>query len=121
MGILSAAEGPGPLSLSTGLVAKIWCFHCCDLSLPPRLGAQALGSKPLQAKAGHLKSTRTMGEDDGDGREHTPRLHHKAMQVMPCTEHSSKSKWLLKITVVCWPGTVGQSGEERDAFFFFYL
>ena len=25
-------EGLGLLSLTTGLVARIWCFHCCDLS-----------------------------------------------------------------------------------------
>ena len=22
-------EGPGPLPVTTGLVARIWCFHCC--------------------------------------------------------------------------------------------
>ena len=32
-------EGPVPLSLTTGLVARIWCFHHCDL-------AQSLSRNP---------------------------------------------------------------------------
>ena len=24
------AEGPGPLSLTTGRVARVWSFHCCE-------------------------------------------------------------------------------------------
>ena len=24
-------KGPGPLSLITGLVARIWCFYCCNM------------------------------------------------------------------------------------------
>ena len=26
------AEGPGPLSLTTNLVARVWCFHYCNLA-----------------------------------------------------------------------------------------
>ena len=43
------AEGPGPLSLTIGLVARIWCFHCCDpatISWEPKPC-----SKPLPTKA----------------------------------------------------------------------
>ena len=29
------AEGPGPLSLTTVLVARIWCFRCCDTAQFP--------------------------------------------------------------------------------------
>ena len=40
------AEGSEPLSLTTGLVAKIWCFHCWDLALisgwEPRGSLQAI-------------------------------------------------------------------------------
>ena len=35
-------EGPGPLSLTTSLVARIWCFHCSD-------PAQYLAGKPRPA------------------------------------------------------------------------
>ena len=28
-------EGPGPLSLTTVLVTRIWCFHCCDTARFP--------------------------------------------------------------------------------------
>ena len=30
--LLCKAEGPAPLSLTTGLAAGIWGFHCCDLA-----------------------------------------------------------------------------------------
>ena len=51
------AKGPGPLSLTTGLVVRIWCFHCLnqapisDWEPKPR-------SKPLQAEAtqNHIRS-----------------------------------------------------------------
>ena len=36
------AEGSGPLWLTTSLVARIWCFHCCD-------PAQPLAGKPSPA------------------------------------------------------------------------
>ena len=50
VGILSCkAEGPGPLSLTTGLMATIRCFHRHHPAQSP-LGTQAR-SKPLQAKA----------------------------------------------------------------------
>ena len=44
------AEGPGPLSLITGLVARIWWFHHLD---PPLISGWELKprSKPLQAQA----------------------------------------------------------------------
>ena len=43
------AEGPGPLSLTTDLVARIWCFHCCfpaTISWEPKPC-----SKPLPTEA----------------------------------------------------------------------
>ena len=36
------AKGPGPLSLTTGLVARIWCFYCYD-------SAQSLAGSPSLA------------------------------------------------------------------------
>ena len=42
------AEGPVPLSLTIGLVARIWCSQCCDPASSLWLGKQA----PLQAAAG---------------------------------------------------------------------
>ena len=37
-------ERPGPLSLTTGLVARIWCSHCCD----PSPALSRCRSRPLQ-------------------------------------------------------------------------
>ena len=37
--IFCKAEGPRPLSLSAGLVVRIWCFHSCD---PTSISAQEL-------------------------------------------------------------------------------
>ena len=47
--IFHKVKGPRPLSLTTGLVARIWCFHHCN-------GHQSVldskpHSKPLQAEA----------------------------------------------------------------------
>ena len=48
--IFCKAEGPGLLSLTTGLVPKIWCFHCHDPA--PIYGWESKPcSKPLQAEA----------------------------------------------------------------------
>ena len=48
------AEGPRPLSLTTGLVARIWCSHLCDLTSIFGRGTEA----QIQATAGqgHSKS-----------------------------------------------------------------
>ena len=44
------SKGPGPLSLTTGLVARIWFFYCCDPT--PTSGWEPKpGSKPLQPEA----------------------------------------------------------------------
>ena len=44
------SKGPGPLSLTTGLVARIWFFHCCNPT--PTSGWEPKpGSKPLQPEA----------------------------------------------------------------------
>ena len=40
------AEEPGPLPLAIGLVARIWCSHCCDLA-----SIHGWGQTLLQAKA----------------------------------------------------------------------
>ena len=37
-------ERPGPLSLTTSLVARIWCSHCCD----PSPALSRCGSRPLE-------------------------------------------------------------------------
>ena len=48
--LLCIAEGPGPLSLTTGLVIRIWCFHCRDPT--PISGWEPKPRfKPLQAEA----------------------------------------------------------------------
>ena len=50
VGILfSKAEGPGPLSLTTGLAAKIWCSHHHDLASVSSWEPKSR-SKPLQAE-----------------------------------------------------------------------
>ena len=48
--LLCKAEGPGPLSLTTGLVARIWWFHHLD---PPSVSGREPKprSKLLQAQA----------------------------------------------------------------------
>ena len=47
-------EGPGPLSLTTGLVARIWCFHHCNLALITGWESKPC-SKPLQATQDQLE------------------------------------------------------------------
>ena len=42
------AEWPGLLSLTTSLMARIQCFHCCD---PAQFLAPKPQSRPLQAEA----------------------------------------------------------------------
>ena len=44
------AKGPRPLSLTTGVVARIWCFHCCDAASISGWEPKP-HSRPLQAKA----------------------------------------------------------------------
>ena len=44
------AEGPGPLSLTTGLVPGIWCFHRRDIASLSGWEPKTC-SKPLQAEA----------------------------------------------------------------------
>ena len=44
------ANRPGPLSLTTGLVGRIWCFHCHNLTSVSGWELK-LRSKPLQAEA----------------------------------------------------------------------
>ena len=44
------AEGPGLLSLTTGLVVRVWCSHCCGLASVSGWEPKAR-SKPLQAEA----------------------------------------------------------------------
>ena len=63
------SKGPGPLSLTTGLVARIWFFHCCNPT--PTSGWEPKpGSKPLQPEA--INSTQGQGpvlcqaEEGGD-------------------------------------------------------
>ena len=45
----SKAEGPGPLSLTTGIAAKIWCSHHCDPASISGWEPKSC-SKPLQAE-----------------------------------------------------------------------
>ena len=45
---------PGPLSLTTGLVARIWCFHHCNLALITGWESKPC-SKPLQATQDQLE------------------------------------------------------------------
>ena len=53
--LFGKAIGPGSLSLTTGLVARIWCFHCRD-------PAQSLAGNPKPApsccRLGHPRSIR---------------------------------------------------------------
>ena len=51
------AKGPGPLSLTTGLVARIWCFHYLNQAPISDWEPKPL-SKSLQAKAtqNHIRS-----------------------------------------------------------------
>ena len=47
------AEGPGACSLSSGLVARIWCSHCHNPTTPLQslVGELKLRFQPLQAEA----------------------------------------------------------------------
>ena len=63
------AEGPGPLSLTTDLVTRIWCFH-------RRNPASVAGwePQPLQAKA---------------TQDHIPRLVHRQADSLPLSDQRS--------------------------------
>ena len=45
---------PGPLPLTTGLMARIWCFHHCNLALIAGWESKPC-SKPLQATQDQLE------------------------------------------------------------------
>ena len=63
------AEGPGPLSLTTDLVTRIWCFH-------QRNPASVAGwePQPLQAEA---------------TQDHIPRLVHRQADSLPLSDQRS--------------------------------
>ena len=60
------AKGPGPLSLTTGLVARIWYFHCCDLTWisgwEPKLCSKLLQGEATQDQGNRISSPHFMEE-----------------------------------------------------------
>ena len=70
------AEGSGPLSLTTGLVAKIWCFHHWDLAPIP--GWEPRGSLQATAGQGYWRSKWC--------------LHHETLYQFVCCCHCSVAK-----------------------------
>ena len=85
------AKGSGPLSLTTGLVERIWCFHCCN---------------PAQSLVGNLRPTsrhcRPRPLEITTSTLHEPRLSHNTLVCSTLSyfmaTHCSILAWEIPLT-----------------------